>query len=189
MRLFIEAQLDADSLRVASLAAERLRLQPFCPNRALRWVKPSAMHLTLRFLGEVPPDDAEQISSAIQALQCRGTVALQLGQVGAFGGNRPRVLWIGVDEVGTQRLQHLRAQLDDALLTVGLNPEPSSYRPHLTLARVRRQASNADLKGVRELIRQASPLQRSATVDRVALVKSTLSPTGPHYQRLSRVEL
>ena len=101
-----------------------------------RWVTPTQIHLTLKFLGNVP---AEQVTIIAQAMECaaQGQTAftLRAQSLGCFPHpSRPRVLWVGLTDP-SQALAHLNERLTAALLPVGFAPEDRPLHPHLTLAR------------------------------------------------------
>lgn len=190
MRLFIEAALESRALDDVWSAGERLRRQSTFPDKVVRWVKREAMHLTLRFLGEVEESRAQDVAGALSELRDDGRFALRVVEVGSFGGRRPRVIWAGfARDDGFERLQALRRRLDDALVGAGFETEPGEFRPHLTLGRVRRQATAAELGSIRSAVAAAPSLEISSAVDRVALVESRLLRDGPQYRRLAITEL
>lgn len=99
-----------------------------------RWVPPENYHVTLRFIGEVPPHRAEEIDMALAAMRGRGC-DLTLAGVGTFSkGGRATTLWIGVER--NPRLEHLQNKIETALQRAGLEPERRRFQPHLTLARL-----------------------------------------------------
>ena len=190
MRLFVEAVIDEAALDSVWAVGERLRAERSAPDRVLRWIRRPACHLTLRFLGEQPTERVAELSAALGAARSAGPIALTLDHFGAFGGRRPRVIWAGCREDDDhKRLLALRASLDDALAHCGIAPERASYRPHLTLARVRRHATDDDRSALRRVLDSPPPLEVSATVDALALVESRLSTDGPQYHRLAMREL
>ena len=190
MRLFVEAVVDPRALDDAWAVGQQLRDGAPFPSGAVRWVKREAMHLTLRFLGEQEEPRAEQIAGALASMAGSGRIELRIVEVGTFGGRRPRVIWLGVArDRGFAQLAALRQRLDAALSEVGLEAERGVYRPHLTLGRVRRRASAADLAAIRAAVNHAPPLDIGAAVTRAALVESTLLADGPRYRRLAITEL
>ena len=135
MRLFICIPLPV-ALR-ESLRSAQQWLKSRLPGPGLRWVAPEQIHLTLRFLGEVPESDLEQLrSKVIEAAQRGQPMVLQLAGAGCFPNpRRPRVIWIGLKG----DLGQLRA-LQEAVFrqTKGWGDnEHESFHPHLTLARVK----------------------------------------------------
>lgn len=190
MRLFIEASIDDAALDAAWAAGRALTQAGWVPERSVRWVKRDAFHLTLRFLGEIEEDRAPAIVEALGELEGSGRFALSLDRVGCFGGRRPRVIWVGVAPgQGLDRLSALRGKLDSALDVAGVEFERDRFRPHLTLGRVRRQASRTDLAQIRESVDRTEALDIDAVVERVALVHSTLLTDGPRYRRLALADL
>ncbi|MGE0415713.1 MAG: RNA 2',3'-cyclic phosphodiesterase [Acetobacteraceae bacterium] len=99
-----------------------------------RWVPPENYHLTLRFIGEVPGYQAEEIDHALLGLKARG-FPLTLSGVGTFArGGKTTALWVGVDR--NPDLDHLRNKIETALQRCGLDPERRKFQPHVTLARL-----------------------------------------------------
>jgi len=112
------------------------------PLPGVTWTRPEQLHVTLRFLGDVP---AEQFAPILQRLSSVRVApfVLPVEGVGAFPLNRPpRVLWIGTGS-GHPRLFQLRQRLDDALLASGLQLDVRTFHPHVTLARVTEDAAAA----------------------------------------------
>lgn len=190
MRLFIEAELEPSALDEVWSVGERMRSLPGFPSDAVRWVKREAMHLTLRFLGEVDEGRVPDLRTVLDELEGRGRFDLRIVTVGSFGGRRPRVIWVGFEEDrGYAELQDMKAWLDDVLTEIGFETERGQYRPHLTLGRVRRQATRNDQAAIRAAVNAAPSLDITTSVSRVALVESTLLTDGPRYRRLAITEL
>jgi 2'-5' RNA ligase len=103
-----------------------------------RWVDPGNFHLTLRFIGETSEAVAADIDDALARLRAR-RFTLQLVGTGVFSsGDRPRSLWAGVER--HPELVALRDKIEQALVRVGLAPEPRKFSPHVTLARLHKPA-------------------------------------------------
>jgi RNA 2',3'-cyclic 3'-phosphodiesterase len=102
-----------------------------------RWVAEQRMHMTVRFYGDLEPGTVEQLQEELRArLAQQPAFELRVSRVGAFPGpNRPRTLWLGIDDY-FQQLGKLRKAVDDATAAVGIEPEPGPYRPHLTVGRL-----------------------------------------------------
>jgi RNA 2',3'-cyclic 3'-phosphodiesterase len=114
--------------------ALKLRLSLLCGGVAkAKWVDPGNLHLTLRFIGEVGEDVAADIDAALARLRAR-RFTLQLAGTGVFG-DRPRRLWVGVEK--DPDLLALHDKIEQALIRLGLMPEPRKYIPHVTLARLK----------------------------------------------------
>jgi 2'-5' RNA ligase len=99
-----------------------------------RWVPPDNYHLTLRFIGEVPPHRAEELDLALATLRGRG-FTLTLAGVGTFAkAGREVALWVGAER--NPQLEHLQNKVETALQRAGLPPEKRRFQPHVTLARL-----------------------------------------------------
>ena len=103
----------------------------------VRWSAGGSIHVTLKFLGEMDPD---LLPKLVSALRGRGHAIapfeLELEGVGGFPSLRsPRVLWCGL--AGQPRLSELQAAVEETCARFGYEPEQRSFRPHLTLGRVR----------------------------------------------------
>ncbi|MCA8962833.1 MAG: RNA 2',3'-cyclic phosphodiesterase [Planctomycetes bacterium] len=112
--------------------------------RALRWVEPNQLHVTLRFLGNRARRELDELAKALAA-RCRrrsGTMA-ELSGIGAFPVRRPRVLWVGVEE-GRDALIELYCELSETLSEFGVADEERPFSPHVTLARVRAREPRRD---------------------------------------------
>lgn len=98
-----------------------------------RWVAPENLHITLRFIGEVAEDRADDIVAALDRIRT-GAFPVTVSGAGRFGTNdRTRALWAGVER--TAALDALHDKIDRALINTGLPPEGRKYTPHVTLAR------------------------------------------------------
>lgn len=152
------------------------------------WTRPEGIHLTLKFLGEVPEARAPEIANAIAAAAGgTGTLGLTVEGAGAFPNEKnPRVLWLGVTG-DLEKLARLQALVEDATAKLGFGAEDRKFRPHLTLARIRfpRPRDNwqqriAGITGVR---------LGNFEAGHVSLIKSELRPSGAVYTEVGRIEL
>ena len=189
IRSFIAIELASSILEeVARLQDD---LQVTLPDRALRWTRPDGIHLTLKFLGNVEPEQILSVTGALEKA-CAEVPAftIQVRNVGCFpNARRPRVLWVGVEE-GTGQLARLQERLERNLEVLGFEPERRGFHPHLTLARASRSARPADLRQVGAWADEAEPVELgSMEVTSVSLMRSDLRPTGAVYARLKGVAL
>ena len=119
----------------------KLRLSLLCSGMpGAKWVDPGNFHLTLRFIGETGESVAADIDEALARLRAHRFI-LQLAGIGVFGsGDKPRSLWVGVER--SPELVALRDKIEQALIRLGLPPEPRKFSPHVTLARLHKPALN-----------------------------------------------
>lgn len=184
MRAFIAIDLSG-SLR-QKLAAHSQKLQSRLPSHAIRWARPEAIHLTLKFLGEVETTRLETVEGILTQVANRWTkFSFLVEGFGCFPNvARPRVIWVGVREAsGT--LERLQTDVESEMARIGFVSEGRRFHPHLTLGRVRDRAS----KDQREAIsRGLSEIEAVAigeqTVEAVTLFRSDLRPSGAVYTPL-----
>lgn len=104
----------------------------------VRWLPPENVHLTLKFLGEIPETEIPALTPALGAA-CAEHAAfeLALSGAGAFPSKkRARVLWVGVGE-GSQALRELAGTVEEALASLGFAREKRPFHPHATVGRAR----------------------------------------------------
>ena len=99
-----------------------------------RWVNDDQLHLTLRFIGEVPENIGHDVDDALMSIRAPA-FELELAGVGEFGGKNPRSLWAGIRP--NPALLHLQKKIETALQRIGLEAETRKFSPHVTLARLR----------------------------------------------------
>lgn len=165
-------------------------LQRLMKDLPLRWVKIANIHLTLKFLGPVSPQQVEQVSQRVAALAAETPpLEVHISQLGAFpSAAAPRVLWAGLHT--PPELGRLQESVEREMVALGLPAERNPFRPHLTLARVRREHRQANIKRISELLADAqiNPPQ-PAGLETLALFSSDLKPGGSVYTPLIRSTL
>lgn len=184
-RLFVACELPGEA-KDALAAVQRLLQER--GTEGLRWVRPEGIHLTLKFLGEVPARRLEAIERALaRAVQEPFSLSVWLGRLGSFGGSTGlRVVWVGL-EGDVEELARLAARVEGALDPLGFPRERRPFAAHLTLARVKEGASPQDRRRLFELVRSLEPPPLpGATLETVSLMQSTLEPGGARYQCLAR---
>ncbi|HEX9897454.1 MAG TPA: RNA 2',3'-cyclic phosphodiesterase [Dehalococcoidales bacterium] len=154
--------------------------------QVVRWVDPPAIHLTLKFLGDVSSDRIDEINMAIdEATQGLSPFRLELQEVGAFPNlNRVQVVWVGM-KGELDKLAYLQKQIEANTEQLGFPREERAFTPHLTLGRVRNYTSPDDRKKLGLILSQtAFASSQIITVESVNLMKSQLTGTGAIYTRL-----
>lgn len=188
IRTFVAIELPEDV--TSALAGLQSDLRQRLQTRAIRWVKPEAIHLTLKFLGDVPADQIDEVAMALRAA-CVGIPPFEfsLAGLGCFpNARRPNVVWVGLE--GDLRLLHqLRDAVEAHIAPLGYPTERRAFEPHLTLGRVKR-ASPSEARAIGGEI-EATKLGMVARVqvNQVSLMRSDLSPAGATYTRLAVVPL
>jgi 2'-5' RNA ligase len=160
-------------------------------HRFVKWVDPGGIHLTLKFLGNIPFKRVTEITKAIEeAAQGISPFHLEISGIGAFPNlKQVRVFWVGISgEV--DRLSMLQQNMDSVLGALGFAKEERSFVPHLTLARIRQGASPPERRSFGDLVGSTIFEDKyHITVNAISLMKSQLTPAGAIYTRLSVVGL
>ena len=151
---------------------------------SIRWIKKENIHLTLKFLGEVPDEAMQSIGDALKAACSAHTpFDARLGGLGAFPSpRRARVIWAGVDQ-GSPEISALAASVESALEPIGFRREGRAFVPHATLGRTKGRPAAIDLP---ETSIPEAPVFRVAGAE---LTKSTLTPEGSRYETLETFSL
>lgn len=180
MRCFIAVEVDNPHVR--SFIEELSKV-----GAALRVVKPENLHLTFKFLGEVPEDSIDGILKAMDgSLSGFGPFEASLCGTGAFPNlNYMRVVWVGLRE-NRERLIEMQSTIDKRLVPLGFAPE-KRFSLHLTLARVKSQKGKEQLKDF--LFKNRERSFGNFIIDSVRLKKSVLTPKGPIYSTLGQTKL
>lgn len=144
----------------------------------LRWVPPEQIHLTLRFVGDLLPQTLAQLKKNLSAVTC-APFPLTLRGVGHFPPHgHPRVLWVGLDE--SAPLAALQHQVESAVVRVGVAPEGRRFSPHITLARIKENASAAV---ARFEAQQRELVLPTFTASEFILFSSVLSQRGATHRK------
>jgi 2'-5' RNA ligase len=186
-RLFIAVEVPP-SVKDALVAVQQ-QLQRGSP--PVKWVAPAAMHLTLQFLGATDTQLVTSIGAALrQALAGQPACELRLGPPGVFpNARRPSVLWVGIDGA-TSALEQMQRSIAAALRPLGFPVEARPFRAHLTIGRVRRDASAAQQAHLGSMLAHVSPPPAlSWRVTEVILFQSELLREGPRYTARDAVQL
>lgn len=180
MRLFIAVDLPDEIRKQLKELQHRLRAL----TNSARWVPPESIHVTLKFIGEVPEKRIEEIDEALTGLAWKPFVVSVRG-VGFFPGTRsPRVFWAGMD---APTMQGLTEELDVRMERLGFEKEKRAFRPHITLARAK--VTRIDSPLVTAASTYAEHDFGSFTADRFFLFQSTLKPSGAVHNKVKEYPL
>lgn len=188
VRSFIAIKLpDELKLGLVQLQA-RLKLGKPPP---VKWVDPYGIHLTLKFLGNVPVDRIGDITKAIEeAARGISPFHLEIKDLGVFPNlRRVQVAWVGMSGQ-VDRLCQLQQRIESELAPLGFAPESRRFTPHLTLARLRDRASPDERQRFGQLIANTRfEAVFTFEVDAISLMKSQLTREGAIYSQISSVGL
>ncbi len=160
------------------------RLRELVPNAQASWGRESNLHLTIKFLGNVPAERLANLAQAAsRAVAGLNPFSISLSQTGAFPKfGAPRVLWIGIDDPSS-KLAELQLRLEEECAVEGFRKEPRPFHPHLTITRLRKPS------GARELARVHmqmgfDPIE--VLVSELVVMRSELSSKGSKHTRMSQ---
>ena len=188
IRVFVAVGISGEAQEQLIGAVERIRQD--IP-QGIQWANPDGMHLTLKFLGNIPSSGVGPL------LDCLGPVAaghshfpLHLAGLGMFPNRRkPRVLWAGVGG-DLDALSSLQQGAEDAINALGYPPEQRPFRPHITLGRPRRSVSDAQLSRIGAAVSALTPPSPVGwLVESADVMQSELHPTGARYTVLGSAPL
>ena len=187
-RVFIAIELPDDGRPRFTQLQDELRQK--LPEKALRWIKPGNLHLTLHFLGEVASGSLPSLQEALEAgAHGQGSFELRPCTTGCFPGHRrPRVLWAGFEP--SPEPENLYRSLGLQLEKRGFETESRPYKPHLTLAYLEKRLTAEVRAHTGTLLRQYDPGPIAGfMVKEVSLVESDLTPSGAVYSTLGTASL
>jgi 2'-5' RNA ligase len=147
----------------------------------VRWVRNEGLHATLKFLGAVQADRAEQVGEAVA--RATASIAAFMARVRGLGAfpsiKRPRVLWVGME---ARPLTTLAQAVERELVSLGFARDPRPFHPHVTLGRV---SGGRGWKALERLLERHWTDDFGATpVNSVTVYRSDLRPGGPVYTAL-----
>ena len=188
IRAFIAIELPNEVK--ASLSTLLNKIKPG-HERAVKWVDPKSIHLTLKFLGNIPENKVVDITKSItNATTDIQPFSLIMQDLGAFPNLRsPRVAWVGVGG-DVESVIKMHRNIDRAIAPLGFHPEKRDFSPHLTLGRVRDKATykeRSDLGKTIESTKMKNPTPFS--VNQVSLMQSTLTRSGAIYDQIATIAL
>jgi RNA 2',3'-cyclic 3'-phosphodiesterase len=152
--------------------------------RGIKLVEPGLVHVTVKFLGAIEESKVDEIEAALKKVTVKPFEA-KIGSIGGFPRPAgPRVIWIGAEG----NFMELYDQVETLMEGIGF-PREGRFSPHVTIGRVKFPAPEHKEK-LPALFEKYSGFQAGEmTVDKVSLMKSTLSPRGPKYEVLREIRL
>ncbi len=178
MRLFVALDIPAEVRGAIGEMIARLRDVA----RGARWVRAEGVHVTLKFIGEMPAERVAAIQEALREARVAAPVDAKFHGAGFFPNERhPRVVWAGVE--ASPNLAELARDVDQRVSRLGIAAETREFRPHLTLARFK---SEDGLPRLREEIKKLEPFDfGSMQASEFYLFQSQLGPGGAKYTKLA----
>ncbi len=160
------------------------QLQSAVPENKASWSRPENIHLTVKFFGNVPQKKIARISDAAsRVVKQFNKFEIQIGNTGAFPKvSQPRVLWIGIADP-TGELARLHQLFETECSAEGFDEEARDFRPHLTIARLRRPEG---AKAVAEANQKLGFETMTVEVEELVVFRSEPGSKGSKYTALSK---
>jgi|SRR5687768_10847953 2'-5' RNA ligase len=187
VRLFVACEVPDDVRETIGETIETLRKKS---GQAVRWIRPDGVHVTLKFLGEVPTKKLPAVKLAIQeAVVGHAPFELEFSNIGTFGGREGlRLMWVGIAG-DVLRLEALVRAVNAALAVVGFEPERRPFRPHLTLGRVKDEISTRHRAEIEVAVGKSTVPPVSWRTAQVSLMRSRLTTAGATYEVIATFPL
>ena len=146
------------------------------------WVKPAALHVTIKFIGEVEPAEVERLQELLAPPIAVAPFEITWRGIGTFpSAKNPRALWLGVTN-GAAPLAEIEAEVSRRVAGVNaVELDARALLPHLTLGRVKMAGAGVDWP---KILQAVEVRHVASAVDRVTFYRSELSQQGPHYTGL-----
>lgn len=178
IRCFVAVEIPARMREEIGLLQERIATE------GLRLVRPENVHVTIKFLGDVPEGKVLKVSEALAKVRVAPFDARVAG-MGAFPGRTIRVVWLGLEG----NFEELYQNVEAALAPLGFEREERGFSPHVTLGRVGRPGPQTGGQLAERIASLSGTDLGHFSVDRFYLKKSTLTRGGPIYDNLSEFPL
>ena len=182
-RLFVSVDLDGLGEEVAAVQ------DLFADASGLNFVDPEQAHVTLKFLGETPDDQVNDLVSELEAAVDDSGVdpfEAEFGGLGVFPSlDYISVVWFGTRR-GGEELTALHEAIEERTVAMGFEAEEHDFTPHVTLARMQ-HAGGKEL--VQDVVRERDPDVGTLQVEDVRLTESVLTGGGPIYSTVESVPL
>lgn len=182
VRTFIAIEIPGEIQE--QIAALQTRLKHF--STGISWVKSRNIHLTLKFLGDIPTNQVEAVTRAVaRAGELVAPVSIRIQGTGFFPGSKhPKVIWVGCQS--SEALTQLYSGIDQNLAELGFEKETRRFSPHLTIARVKFANKLDSLVDAVEATRfDGGEFQAKEVI----VMKSQLHPAGSIYTPLAKIAL
>jgi 2'-5' RNA ligase len=187
MRTFIAIELSREIKEYLARLQDKLKLS----QADVKWVTPQNIHLTLKFIGEIDEKPLEQLKQILQDIATgQKQFSLSLTSVGAFPSlTSPRVIWVGINK-GDEEVKTIAKTLEEKLSEIGITKEDRPFSSHITLGRTKSSKNQNNLVKTLQFSTEKLPeATAEMTVEKITLLKSTLTPKGPIYEILKEVSL
>jgi 2'-5' RNA ligase len=186
IRCFFCVELPEDIKEI--IVARINRLKERQPD--LKWVRKEALHITLKFCGDLEEKKAARIGRKFGeylSVHPAERFKIKTAGTGAFPGSlKARVLWLGIGE-GSSSLKKIHGGIEQVLSDEGLKADRKPFHPHITLARVRNNSRIGS--SFLDYFLEDPAFQCEWEAEKITFMESRLTPAGPYYHPIDLFEL
>ncbi|MCX7611458.1 MAG: RNA 2',3'-cyclic phosphodiesterase [Ignavibacterium sp.] len=152
--------------------------------KLFRWEPKEKIHLTLKFIGDIEIDIVPEILKSLNFLNEINSQMLILKNFGMFyHKNEPKIFWAGLNV--SDELIEIVKKIEDVLFDFGIEKEKRSFKPHLTLLRVKNKRNTDFLEKLKELNFESIDFES----DKIIFYQSELLPAGSVYKKIHKFQL
>ena len=179
-RLFLAISLPEDV--ISKLEELQRLLRKAAGHAQVKWTHREQLHLTMKFLGNVPVERCPELQSAITGI-CASFPPSRLTarHVGFFPNpQKPRVIWVGVEDSGGL-LPRLQAEIERNVAAFSAEKPEGRFQAHVTLARVKQIHRDEAEQLAHAAVTCGADELGCWTASHLDLIRSQLSSGGSHY--------
>ncbi|MFH1473761.1 MAG: RNA 2',3'-cyclic phosphodiesterase [Candidatus Aenigmatarchaeota archaeon] len=153
----------------------------------VKLVEKENLHFNLRFFGEMEEEKINKVKVVLEKVATQfKPFEVNISGIGAFPSkNYVKVVWLGVKE-GLQTFKALEEMISNSLITLGFEKD-SRFVPHLTLGRVRSGRNKNEIMALMEKLEDVEIGKMK--IDKINIFQSKLTPKGPVYEEVFKIEL
>ncbi len=154
---------------------------------AVRWEREEKFHITLKFLGDILPDQLREIEFRLrESVKAINPFEIRLASLGCFPSRQtPKIVWLGPAAGDDDRMNDCRSAVENTCAAAGLKEETRPFHPHITVGRVKGKVAENLIQKIENTTFE--PLQFLCA--ELLIMKSDLSPSGSAYSQLSSIPL
>ncbi|MDD5014077.1 MAG: RNA 2',3'-cyclic phosphodiesterase [Atribacterota bacterium] len=184
IRIFIAVNLNPDIRKHLAYLKDNMDI----PESKMKWVEKNNLHITIKFLGYISPEQTELIQSELKEITSQyDPFLIKLSSyIGVFPTYKmPQIIWVGIKE-GTNKLEELHNSIEINMFKKGFPREEKCFSSHITIGRVKYIGDKASFIQILKTIKVNNLSQEVCSVD---LMESKLTPNGPVYNIMAKFPL
>jgi len=176
MRVFVAIEISSDKINLISKFQSEININA-------KPIEPQNLHFTLQFLGEISEDVLEKVKTALNNVKF-SIFVVNLKGIGVFPSLKfPRIIWVGTDENGGNKLIELAKKIENVLMPLGFSVD-KPFKPHITVFRIKNKIEDIGKKMDEFKLTDFGTQE----ISEFKLKQSVLSSKGPVYLDLMEIK-